>query len=94
VGGTAVSDESFALLLEFDRGSTDFRDGFELGRLWALAQEQDEEFTETVHVSNAEMLLRIGEATRREVSWEETVDGYAEVTFAAPPPESEEGGER
>lgn len=74
-----------ALLLEFDRDGKDFRDGFEMGRMWALAQERDEEFTESVHVCNAEMLLRIGERTERQVSWEETQDGWAEVTFGGTP---------
>jgi hypothetical protein len=71
----------YALLLAFDRDSEDFRDGFEMGRLWALACERGEEFTEAVHVCNAEMLLRIGEAADRAVLWEETEGGWADVTF-------------
>ena len=72
---------TYSLLLEFDRDGEDFRDGFEMGRMWALAQWRVEEFTETVHVCNGEMLLRIGESTGRAVSWEETEDGWADVTF-------------
>jgi len=49
--------------------------------MWTLACEREGEFTETVHVCNAEMLLRIGERTHREVCWEESDDGWADVTF-------------
>lgn len=72
----------FGLLLPFDTDSEEFRNGFEVGRMWTLAVGTGEEFTETVHVCNAEMLLRIGEATERAVSWTELQDGYAEVTFS------------
>lgn len=75
------SGGTYGLLLAFDRDGEDFRDGFEMGRMWALAQERDEEFTEQVHICNAEMLLRIAEATHRPISWEETADGWADVTF-------------
>ena len=76
-------DGSYGLLLAFDRDTHDFRDGFECGRLWAIARGDEEGFTETVHCTNGEMLLRIGEATHRHVSWNEIGDGWAEVTFGA-----------
>lgn len=76
--------EGHGLLLPFDRDTVDFRDGFECGRLWTLAQASDEPLTETVHCTNGEMLLRIGEALGRGVVWEELQDGWAEVWMSEP----------
>lgn len=80
-----MSADGFSILLAFDRSDSECEEefcmGFECGRLWTLAQANDDEFTEGCHIVNAEMLLRIGEALGREVSWEETRDGHAFVTF-------------
>lgn len=56
----------YGLLLSFDNDSAEFGRGFEAGRIWAALQTfesgDDEPLTFTVHWSNAEMMLRIGEA--------------------------------
>lgn len=63
-----------ALLLPFDTEEPEFARGFEAGRLWALVREDAGEVEETVHTSNAEMLMRMGEALDRIVIGEE-LDG-------------------
>lgn len=79
----------YSLLLAFDVDDPEFVRGFECGRVWVRAQEDDDEFMVTVHLTNAEMMLRISEATEREVSWVELdpEDGsepmWATATFAA-----------
>lgn len=60
-----------ALLLPFDTDEPEFARGFEAGRLWAKLREDDEEVEAIVHTTNAEMLLRMGEALGRGVIGEE-----------------------
>jgi hypothetical protein len=74
----------YRLLLAFDREGDDdkpFTLGFECGRVWEMAKVNEDEFTQTVHAENAEMMLRIGEALVRPVSSEEISYGYLDVTF-------------
>ena len=54
-------------LLPFDTDSTEFARGFEAGRLWALVQSDPDRPVEDVliHAANAEMAMRIGEASGR-----------------------------
>ena len=71
-----------ALLLSFDTDSAEFTRGFELGRLWALLRaEPDAAVEEYAHASNAEMLLRLGEATKRHVSSDELGNDWLLVRF-------------
>lgn len=80
-----MSDEGHGLLLPFDASDEDdaaFCRGFEAGRLWERAKHDPAEFEETVRAWNAEMVIRIGEATGREVRSEELGDEWLEVTFA------------
>jgi len=72
----------WGLLLPFDTDSHDFVRGFELGRLWWILHTDSGEVWETVHASNAEMILRIGEATGREVFSEEVGDDWLHVQFS------------
>lgn len=76
---------NYDLILAFDReGDEDapFAFGFECGRLWEMAKANEEEFSETVHAENAEMVLRMGEALGRAVRSEEIGNDWLEVTFA------------
>lgn len=78
--------ENHAMLLAFDREGDDdepFALGFECGRIWALCRGDAPEISERVHAENAEMMLRIGEATRRPVRSEEIGDDWIEVHFGA-----------
>lgn len=81
-----MSDGGYNMLLAFDREGDDdapFAMGFECGRLWEMAKTDDDEFSQTVHAENIEMVLRIGEALHRGVRSEELNDEWIEVTFAA-----------
>lgn len=70
------------LLLSFDRKGRKFADGFECGRIWALLREYPaSEVTETVHARNAEMFIRMAEATERPFSSVAADDDFVEVTF-------------
>ena len=70
------------MLLEFDRHGRKFADGFECGRIWALLREYpDSEVSEIVHARNAEMFIRMAEATQREFSSVDADDQFVEVTF-------------
>jgi hypothetical protein len=79
------SVDGHSLLLPFDTDGAEFARGFEAGRLWTLLREQpDEEFEANVSVENAEMVLRIAEATGRSVQSEELGCGWLHVNFGAP----------
>lgn len=69
-------------LLPFDTDDAEFARGFEAGRLWALLRGAEDEVIETVHAANAEMILRLGEATGRHVQAVELDEDWIEVTFA------------
>lgn len=71
-------------LLLFDTQHPEFARGFEMGRLWCLCRVVDGEIIETAHGVNAEMILRVAEATGREVHSEELGDGWIEVVFSEP----------
>jgi hypothetical protein len=69
--------DGHALLLPFDTDHPEFARGFEAGRVWALLQHQpDEEVDVVLHTSNAEIGIRMAEATRRRVRGEESHDGH------------------
>jgi hypothetical protein len=69
-------------LLPFDTDDAAFVRGFEAGRLWALLCVEEDEVVETVHANNAEMMLRLGEATGRHVRAADLDGNWVEVTFA------------
>jgi len=69
--------DGHSLLLPFDTDDPEFARGFEAGRVWALLQlKRDESCEVVVHVANAEMAIRMGEATGRRVHGEESDDGH------------------
>lgn len=77
---------NYGLILPFDReGEQDepFAMGFECGRLWEIAKATPDEFSQSVHAENAEMVLRMAEALGRGVRSEELGDEWIEVTFDA-----------
>lgn len=68
----------YELLLPFDNDDPRFVDGFEMGRLWVLAQGGGE-MAATIHAHNAEMAMRIAEATHRSFRASELSDGWIEL---------------
>lgn len=71
----------YGLLLPFETDDPQFIRGFEMGRLWQLARTVEEPFEEVVHGINAEMVLRIAEATGRTVTSHEDGDDWLTVCF-------------
>jgi hypothetical protein len=76
----------YGLLLPFDTDDAEFVRGFEAGRIWSAVQTLDEDFEPesfTMHASNAEMAIRIAEATEGvAASCVVLDDHWIEVTFA------------
>jgi len=73
-----------SLLMAFDTNDPEFARGFELGRLWEqlrAAPEWESLEGELVHATNAEMLMRLGEATGRQATAVDLDGHWLEVTF-------------
>lgn len=73
-GDVGVSWGGFQPVLPFDTDDPEFVRGVEVGRLWEMLQHHDGEFVQEFHATNAEMVLRMAEATARDVTAEE-MDG-------------------
>ena len=73
----------YVLALAFDSDSSEFVRGAEIGAVWErLRANPAAEVEQTMHLTNAEMVLRIGEALSRPVVSEESPDGvWMHVTF-------------
>jgi hypothetical protein len=78
-----MPDHAHALVLPFDTAGSDFSRGVEVGRLWEQLK-SDEPVLEQLHASNAEMLLRISEATGRPLRADIIDDTWLLVRFDAP----------
>jgi hypothetical protein len=80
-----MSDPSgHACLLPFDTDDPEFARGFEAGRLWALLRTGDDEVVQCIDASNAEMAMRLAEATDRTVVATELGHDWLEATFSPP----------
>lgn len=77
-----MTAEPFDLLLPFDRDSTEFVRGVEVGMTWARLAEEPRPFAMVAHVDNAEMMLRIAEAYGLCVTATETDGDWLELTFS------------
>lgn len=75
--------DGYACVLQFDTPGADFVRGVEVGRVWEALKHDPGPVEEIVHASNAEMILRIAEATARSVSSEELDETWLRVTFGA-----------
>ncbi len=73
--------DGYGCVLPFDNDNHDFVMGVEVGRLWEMLK-TPEGIEQTVHAVNAEMILRIAEATGRTVVSEEVDDVWIIVTFS------------
>lgn len=63
-----------ALIVEFPNGSRDFVLGFEAGRLWAAFQAGEIPYGQPFHAENAEVVIRMAEASGVSVAAEFTED--------------------
>jgi hypothetical protein len=75
--------DNFSLALPLDSDAPEFIRGVELGRLWEILKQTDEPVEEMIHTTNAEMALRVAEATGRDVRSEEMDDRWLWVKFGA-----------
>ena len=75
--------DGFACALAFDTPGPDFVRGVEIGRLWELLKGDEALPEQVLHASNAEMILRMAEATGRAVVSEDLDDCWIAVTFGA-----------
>lgn len=72
------------LLLPFDTDDPQFARGFEAGRIWAALRLMPDEPQEVVvHAQNAEMALRMAEATSRRVSGQSDDHAWITLSFEA-----------
>jgi hypothetical protein len=76
--------ESYRCALAFDTDNSEFVRGVEVGRLWEQLQ-SGEPVVQEIHASNAEMLLRMAEATGRSLRADELDDRWLLAHFDSPP---------
>jgi hypothetical protein len=75
--------DGFVCALQFDTNAKEFVRGVEVGRLWETLKLNPDEVEEYVHASNAEMILRLSEATGRAVRSVDLDETWMRVTFDA-----------
>lgn len=85
-------DDGYSLALAFDTDSAEFCRGFEAASVYSDARrlaggeqinegDEPDTFRATVHVANAEMVLRIAETLSLGVRSKDLADGWLEVVF-------------
>lgn len=80
----ANENHGVSLLMAFDTNDPEFARGFEVGRLWEqleAASDWEPLDGELVHAANAEMLMRLGEATGRQATAIDLDGHWLEVSF-------------
>lgn len=73
-----------SLLLAFDSDDPEFARGFEAARVWSAVRLIEHAADFMVRAENAEMMLRIAEATGRQLRITELDDEWMEAHFSAP----------
>jgi hypothetical protein len=71
----------FTPVLAFDTAGPDFVRGVEIGRLWEMLKDEQALSEHIVHCSNAEMVLRVAEATERTLTSRELDECWMLVSF-------------
>lgn len=75
-----MSDQArFDIILAFDTDDPEFARGFEAGRLWERVKADRADWDETVHATNAEMVMRMCEAQQREFRAEDLDQDWVQV---------------
>lgn len=77
-----MNGDGMSLRLAFDRDDPEFVLGFELGRAFQVLDSTDGAFECEMHAGNAEMALRLAEATGRDVFCVELDDEWLTVCFS------------
>jgi hypothetical protein len=70
---------SWEPILTFDSDEPEFARGFEAGRLWERIKTDQANFDETIHASNAEMVMRMCDREERGFRSEDLDDTYVQV---------------
>lgn len=77
-----MSDDRYLLCVAFDTDEPEFARGVEIGRLWeCLHACPDGDVAHQIHITNAEMVLRIGDALSRSVDSTEQDETWMLVVF-------------
>lgn len=77
-----MTSAGHALLLAFDADG-EFVRGFEAGRLWTQLQDEEQHealIGQPLHASNAEMILRMGEALSLSITAEPQDENWLAIT--------------
>ena len=79
-----MSDDDYAYecVLPFDSDDPEFSRGVAIGMLWERLKAEPYRFRQQIQAENAEMVLRISEATGRAVRIISDVDDWLDVEFA------------
>lgn len=77
--------DSFTCVLAFDTDDAEFVRGVELGRLWERLCAHPDPLLELVHISNAEMVMRVADALGRPAISDEHDGTWMTVRFGAQP---------
>lgn len=75
-------EQGWGLALAFDTDDEEFCRGVEAGCLYERLQHDPHTVRQQVHGNNAEMVVRIGEATGRHVRVLSDVDDWLDVEYA------------
>jgi hypothetical protein len=70
---------NYGFVLAFDSDNPEFVRGFEAGRLWERIKDDQTDWSQIIHASNAEMVMRMCEAQERTFRSEDLDDEYVEV---------------
>jgi hypothetical protein len=76
-------EHTFSLVLAFDSDDPEFARGCEVGTVWEALRHTDpwDSHSATVYGSNAEMMLRIAEATGRPLTTHDSDPDWISVLF-------------
>jgi hypothetical protein len=79
-----MTPSGFQPILEFDSASSEFSRGFEAGRIWAVLQASPDRPVDVfAHAANAEMFMRMADATGRTVNASDLEGEWINVLFSA-----------
>lgn len=67
------------LLLPFDTDDPEFGRGFEAGRMWERIKSDRTTWSQLIHASNAEMVMRMCELESRSFRAEDVNEDYVQV---------------
>jgi hypothetical protein len=76
-----MTTDGFELVVGFDQDAPEYARGVEVGMLYQRLRSEPRPVTATVHISNAEMALRLAEACSASARAEELGGDWMTVTY-------------